>query len=114
MTNQQILQKAVQKAIDGGWKPWIVPLDKDMPTPQWAVRIMEMANWAEIIFNHEFAKALWGEELHENLPPQDPYGEERCPNCGHNDSIAAFCWQYHLQQLVVADDIFKYLEEHAL
>ena len=62
-----------------------------------------------VIFNHDFAKALWGE----------PYV---CSNCGkplnqHHEGVAGHSytvseWRYHLQQMVIAPDPIKYLGEH--
>lgn len=100
MTNQAILEKAIQKAIDGGWKQ-----DKYAVLDSWTD--------AGIIFNHEFAKGLWGEETHEAQLPLDPYDAEDCPKCkGTWWDTPHYCWQYHLQQMVVAEDPIKYLEEH--
>lgn len=98
MSRKQILEKAIKKAIDNGWKgvegitdaePY---LDNLLPV---------------LIFNHDFAKALWGEKLHANPVVTDlkTYAEGK-------DPIHLEKWQYHLQQLVIADDVFKYLEEN--
>lgn len=65
MTNKEILEKAIQKAIDGGWKV----TNSTMDTPE---KIMGWYaypdSWYDsysnlFIFNHDFAKALWGEEV---------------------------------------------------
>lgn len=104
MTNQEILEKAIQKAIDGGWRPinaWVSP----KTNYEWREREdyggyyilckkyihdkeSESYESAEqLIFNHDFAKALW----------QDPdYGT----------------WHHHLQNMVIAEDPIKYLGEN--
>jgi hypothetical protein len=103
MTNQQILEKAIQKAIDNGWqvprslsfmsnKEFLYYLD-DVTNPTTLKWLKFKCN--ELLFNHDFAKALWGEET----------------------SIAIsggtmFAWAYHLQQMVIADDPIKYLGEN--
>ena len=126
MTNKEILTKVIEKAIVGGWQiPFEEPLlgvsvetDDVEGTPQtdpyikfeldgshdWLVGI------PGIIFNHGFAKALWGNGLLTNgqvwlnklLSTSDDcylqFDGER--------------WQYHLQQMVIADDPIKYLGEH--
>ena len=107
MSNQEILEKAIQKAIDGGWQPkssrydihtvgkygyvrwrWsgmnVVPdFSTDRP---WSDQ-----DWYTVIYSHDFAKALWG----------DYSGVDSLPT-----------WQYHLRQMVISDDPIKYLEEN--
>lgn len=55
-SEKEILEKAIQKAIDNGWD---VPLHlKQENNPRgWRVKVYN-PTW-EIIFNHNFAKALW-------------------------------------------------------
>ena len=128
MTNQEILTKAIQKAIDGGWNIFGDPSMK-------VARVFEALaprGWGEyevyigpdgnrpyyicthsaLIFNHEFAKALWGEkpwciDCQENTV----CGRNNvCTNC--YERSCGLRWQYHLQQMVIADDPIKYLGEH--
>ena len=132
MTNKEILVKAIQKAIDGGWSCFGTDLER------WDWQIGEGTSWPlhmsftpnesvgmityisqvfdanRIIFNHDFAKALWGVSEHTTLPGIDSYGEEDCEHCEANiwDSIPHYCWQYHIQQMVIADDPIKYLGEN--
>lgn len=98
MSDGEVLEKAIQKAIDNGWDilsstersgfnvgpsyygGWFVQWSDD---PEDENTLIESD--IEVIFNHDFAKALWGEA------PKRPG------------------WQYHLQQMVVADDPIKYL-----
>lgn len=99
MTNQEILQTAIQKAIDGGWK--------DIESRERAIDGYKQGGVYGLIFNHDFAKSLFGDEV-------------ICGYCGvdcvldHHYDNKFENWQYHLQQLVISDDVFKYLEEHAL
>lgn len=55
---------------------------------------------AGLVYNHDFAKALWGEEEHTLHFPE---GEI------HRQSPV---WQYHLQQMVIAADPIQYLGMH--
>jgi hypothetical protein len=100
MTNQEILEKAIQKAIAGGWKPWWgddrlevdeTPYIKTYNDIYDEPGFMEFAH-EQVIFNHDFAKALWGEVPEKRVYP---YG-----------------WKQHLQRMVIADDPIKYLGEH--
>lgn len=121
MTNLEILTKAIQKAIDGGWVPK-TPDDETMDLPlktaqdvieYWDLDWKEM-DWPDtychIIFNHDFAKALWGEEL------------DYCMACERSHSCSADCdmgcgnctqgWKFHLMLMVIAEDPIKYLGEN--
>jgi len=115
MTNQQILERAIQKAVDGGWDVldkyeanqlnvqqdvfegnYVVAfLANDEPSGREILQ--HTFHWTEIIFNHDFAKALWGKSTfvhaihHKTGEPDFPL------------------WQYHLQQMVIAEDPIKYL-----
>lgn len=124
MTNQQILEKAMQKAIDGGWLPYFSSFDKEMAKDTLRFTTQEGASDVrflvetkgryyglggysltipEIIFNHDFAKALWG---------------IGCSDCGNPDAMTnpMGCgqpeWCVQLQQMVIADDPIKYLGEN--
>lgn len=94
MTNQQILEKAIQKAIDAGWQP---PLY--MQSPDW--RVKASYGHYDILFSRSFAKALWGEET-------------LSPNYGDMEMLSEpdYAWQHHLQQMVIAEDPIKYLGEN--
>lgn len=64
MTDQEILEKAIQKAIDGGWATdyeiksgiGICRKLKDSET-----YVADGTTKFDIIYNYEFAKSLWGE-----------------------------------------------------
>lgn len=99
MTGQQILTKAIQKAIEGGW-------DDEMANE------LELSNYVssyvhgdrsinDLIFNHQFAKALWGDTQKSVWI----VGDRPTPWIGHP-------WKLHLQQMVIADDPIKFLGEH--
>lgn len=123
MTHQQILEKAIQKAIDGGW---FYPTTK--------VKTFDDDGWIEfedhsitpsvfgdhlsnIIFNHDFAKALFGiypiVEAH-LVPPIDfePFQDRSTVEVMLYPTHRYELWKYHLQQMVIADDPIAYLGEH--
>lgn len=121
MTNEQILTKAIEKAIAGGWKVHThKPIDfgvrEDLVSLIEVPELVEIITEKEIIseptdtyayskndllFNKQFAQALWGEK-------QIWWGHENAPEARHE--IPAF--QYHLQQMVIADDPLEYLREN--
>lgn len=118
MTDQQILEKAIQKAIDGGFKFFPEGELKVQDSSDLDGIVFEFNTWpphwtvplSVIIFNHDFAKALWGEE---------PYSDNKTVNVSLKGGIVTEhkfstepAWQYHLQQMVIAKDPIKYLGEN--
>lgn len=121
MTNREILDKAINLAIAGGFG-WLHNYgvesrygelyDKKRVVEESYVieyRDKERVFYREIayqviIFNHDFAKALWGE---------DRYGKtlEGILNLTQRVMYAP-AWQVHLQQVVIADDPLAYLGEN--
>jgi hypothetical protein len=117
MTNEQILTKAIEKAIAGGWDFFgLIPHGSgryiwfNSPlSNRWDVRSadgvifsdnIEKTNHSyEIIFNHDFARAIWGDRSNiENWPSarEDDPGD----------------YLYHLREMVIADDPLAYLGAH--
>lgn len=103
MTRQEVLEKAIQKAIDGGWAA-----DSEGYTPDNLAKYMlsdslNNSGYAleTIIFNHDFAKALWGDSK---------------PTATRTDNTILldyhYGWDHHLQQMVIAEDPIKYLEDN--
>lgn len=123
MTNQQILTKAIQKAIDGGWDIYAF-MDAPGEGTQWYVSDDTSAlvlpygrgggnakSPESVIFNHDFAKALWGEEG----CPYDVYSNRKeASGTGGPDEdwYDGETWEFHLQQMVIAKDPIKYLGEN--
>lgn len=115
MDNQAILTKAITKAIEGGWKPtWVGYEDgyfKDdehhWPLVWQAKREPYISfKWESLIFNHDFAKSLWGDE--------DDVDTCEVVDMFEGDPSYKFieAWQYHLQNMVVSDDPIAYLGEN--
>lgn len=119
MTNQEILTKAIQKVAKS--KPELVPIDVtkidrieyfDGVVTYWSGH----QHWTFNIFNHEFAKALWGEE--ECKYCIEKYSDDKTPEThfahnidgDYNYEIPA--WQYHLREMVIAENPIKYLGEN--
>ena len=111
MTHEQILERAIQKAVDGGWSD--VLLDSWEWNP-WTKKLVEETYEQfdsrpvyAFIFNHDFAKALWGEaDKFTDKELQELY------HATHIDEVMWPTWKYHLQQMVIADEPIKYLGEH--
>jgi hypothetical protein len=116
MSKQEILEKAIQKAIDGGWSPLI---DENGYVPIMAWRLeqaftikwfadkdhtgTDLNFWQAIYVNHDFAKALWGKkEYIEGLYLGATFGD-------NDTKFYLPIWQYHLQMMVIAKDPIVYL-----
>ena len=118
MSDREILEKAIQKAIGAGWKqPCVVGvyrgLNHDVVTGElfacWQYKDLMPIVYSVtgLIFNHDFAKALWGEELvHETFVVPKELNERAA---GTSSLAIKPNWQYHLQQMVISADPIKYL-----
>lgn len=101
MTNEEILQKAIEKAEKNRFKN---PFSE-----------FELNEYYEVvIFSHEFAKAFWGEEKIKywsalgNLP-------SFCYECDmamtdYQVTNWPIAWKYHLSKMVLEKEPLKYLE----
>ena len=129
MTNKEILEKAIKKAIYGGFDAELK--DGWVASGNLHARTDGKAPY-DIIFSHQFAKALWGEELGITLSegqvdtPLNPEKEwTRYKDYANNANIKNWkdlylnawqfwmpLWAFHLQQMVIAEDPIKYLGEN--
>lgn len=92
MTNQAILEKAIKKAIKNGWAK------KEAESMLYTIgKLPSAAKF--IVFDQDFAKALWGEE------DLDKYVRIS----GSNQLVETVAWVHHLQQMMVAEDPIDYL-----
>ncbi len=121
MTNIEILAKAIQKAIDGGWKKpkngyniWLPVTSIDPYVILYEDYDSEIQyDYQAVIFNHDFAKSLWGEKDDEAPIYIDPVAPKDMVYFMQKVPIdAVILWQFHLQQMVIADDPIKYLGDN--
>ena len=121
MTDKEILQKAVIKAVKNGmiWGDW----DSQGFLEYWNSRdfedIIEEREHYKLIFSHEFAKAFWGdeklsegktldetyEELKEHYLDKDDFEFDWISECNPEEA-----WEYHLKQMVLEKEPLKYIE----
>lgn len=94
MDNQRILERAIQKALDNGWLP------ESLNRPE-IKQLFLSGPVRDYVFDHDFAKALWGEEVWTAF--SDFEG---------NEEVELYVWQYHLQQMVIVEDSIKYLGDN--
>lgn len=123
MTNQEILEKAIQKAIDNKWGmfgfvdryyiDWIV----DWPTRTFRIRTRISKNGYDfegydvyrLIFNHELAKALWGDT---NIEVYGGLWTRGMPKPTTIELHHVPAYLHQLQQMVISDDPIRYLGKH--
>lgn len=124
MSNKEILERAIAKAIEGGW---LGISDKgykfegiEFEDSHWQRRISVYAwsseregwhftNYLSIVFNHDFAKALWGEEP----APMEIWQEVGIgtPKYRTEQKTVAYAenWRIRLMEMVIAEDPIAYL-----
>lgn len=117
MTDQEILTKAIEKAIAGGWFDvaglngftiWspVNAYDTLIILEERESHEKRQYNYQAVIFNHDFAKALWGE----TKPLEN--GEYPPEVIMYKGKPMWHPWKHHLQNMVIADDPIAYLAEN--
>lgn len=111
MNENKILEKAIRKAMEGGYPYTIHTITWPSSLGTQTVYTRRGGISEISIFDHDFAKALWGEEERDSLE------ESKAKGVTINDKGLAYTvkrrgWQYHLQQMVIAEDPVKYLGEN--
>jgi hypothetical protein len=116
MNDEDILIKALKKALDNG-----CPLPPNGKLKYKGDGIMELVNDAGLlnlsIFNKDFAKSLWGEEMIEfeevaasGWDGNDENGEPMFDD--YNETLWKPAWETHLMKMVTSKDPIKYLGDH--
>lgn len=110
MSDKETLEKAIAKAVDGGWDFW-GQINAD--GFEWHVdggqfdqlSVMTLLGGGlfyhhptSVIYDHDFVAAIWPEEMYINLA-----GEYNADNPE---------WKWHLQRMVVAEEALKYLADY--
>lgn len=122
MTDSETVEKAIKIAIGNGWQPIETIEGSDVVIQQWQGHgMLEVCfykdsyehnpmKWVRelegIIYNHDFAKALWGVEEVDHFDLVD------LDNGGKTSTVTKPIWHYHLQKMVVADDPIGYLRDN--
>ena len=107
MTNEQILKKAIEKAVRRGFK-----FEHNLQATQY-----NFYYYADI-FSHDFVKAFWGEELVCDMCGKKEFSGStdcidwcKCITPSGSSSVSQPNWQYHLQQMVLEKEPLKYLKK---
>lgn len=115
---EETLTAAVTKASKNGWL-CPVPNFKEVEYHGGTAPVclrgegMHVMALNSLLYDHDFAKALWGEypDIEVHMMPVIDFGitEGRTITAIANPTHNYKKWQYHLQQMVIADDPIKYL-----
>ncbi|MGW5074042.1 hypothetical protein [Rhodococcus sp. NPDC004095] len=105
MSDREVLERAIQIAIDGGWTLYA--------GAGASYAVQDAFNFGRvecIIFNRDFAMALWGTQS-EALDYIDGIYVD---GDGEDSAAPVYvrCYEKHLMQMVIADDPVKYLGEN--
>jgi len=123
MTNEQILKKAIEKAVKNGFSfvDWLNNRNDSLIKAELALGMVEssLMEWAEaIIFSHQFALAFWAsqEEVYRCDCSDDFwYGHKFCSKCGKKlkkvKRFDDYFWKKHLKIMVLEENPIKYLEQ---
>lgn len=114
MTQAEKLEALVRKAAGQSWvypgKEIGLDLDRDMRFSDnrmiWTGD--DWWSWQEIIFNHGFARALFGDGPNCAYCGFGPHMMHPRP-CIEGSNIWPYLWEHHLQQAVVSDDPIDYM-----
>lgn len=106
MTNEQMLTELIELAVKNGFtlgiNAWI-PCGSEL---EFLLKDYERPSEIELLFNHEFAKAVFEDDDHKII-------REGISGIGFNYPLEK-TWQYHLQQLAITPEAerIKYAWEH--
>jgi hypothetical protein len=113
MSDKEVLEKAIQKAIDNGCKGTMSEQAKSIAWEDVSLLIDPSFNVhglsiPMIKYNHHFAKALWGKQ---KVSDMDTTGDTIMLYDGL-DVVIAENWKVNLRSMVIAEDPIRYLSEN--
>ena len=116
---ERIVQKAIRKALQQGWFPDFVELDSQslFSVGRTAIYYRDKeglrvqffnGSFNDILFNQDFAKALWGEEtVCRNCGTRYVRNMKTCCLPGNKYKFVVPAWHYHLYQILFLSEIGK-------
>ena len=115
MTNEQILKKAILKAVKGGWKEPIDIKPSKSGGIDYNIFLASINCVPPCIYNHDFAKAFWGDEEFGWFSGYNEWSKFEKRDLREDSDLTELRlkeWQYHLQQLVLREEPLKYIEKY--
>ncbi len=129
MTNSQVLQQAIERAIEGGWDVFGTENHQidvfvattatrddednyyyDAPHNGLFLDVRRNGYWSvdEIVFDHDFARALFGELASYD----DMIKLIKHPSLDPIKASTVEPWKYHLMALALSSDRISYLKDY--
>jgi len=104
MSNEEILKKAIEKAVKNGWK-----LSNFKFNDRTIRFFLSGTDWFAIIFSHDFLKAIFGEKIIKVVQitgTKNKYGDSQW------EYVNKIEWQHHGCEMVLEENPLKYLEKY--
>ena len=123
MKKEEIFKKAIKKAKTNGYNKAYIGVGGIYITPKSLEYTLDLsiAEIYSIIFSHDFAKALWSEEIKCNTCDLEQKKHKitesghfyECSNCGVlvEGEYCDESWKNHLSKMVLEKDPLKYIEK---
>lgn len=113
MTNEEILQRVIAKAVKNGVKTEYPLLYRDRSNGDGLDDLLVDDEYYRIIFQHDFAKAFWGDKeqchkIHKRAVMIHYCSASGCDGSGLNSDTG---WQHHLQMMVLEEEPLLYLKK---
>lgn len=110
MNNEEILTRAIKTAVANGWDGLSSSEHLLKHPAHFAQWVLDSKNIERYIFNHDFAKALWG-EMPVGFKDIELTDYKRDEPIQHPDGYLKN-YERHLQRMVIASDPIAYLGDN--
>lgn len=100
MTDKEVIKKCIEIALENGWSP--------TAKEKFYVINFKWLYFNYIIFNHKFAKSLFGYNL--TMCNACDRHHETLSDCDAGIGNDLFNWQWHLKQLATSENRIEYLK----
>lgn len=104
MTQSEKLEALIERAVEGSWDAENYIAWKNGNRENILAALVRDEVWKQFIFNHDFAKALFGDDT---VYVADILESPTEGDAGWQESLNS--WEYHLQQAVIDSDPVDYL-----
>ena len=126
MTDEEILKKAIEKAVGNGWGTFKEVKDLGLAIIRFPDKDTIVMNWEDtgysyhtcsIIFSHDFAKAFWGngkwkyELCGKEYEDEEDIHKNECKDWDCRNRKWVIDWECGLTQMVLEKDPIQYLEQ---
>lgn len=115
MNNKEILEKAIKLAVDNGFNHNDQTLIRASKYGIYWKRPNEKNEYYQevpsLIFNHDFAKAIWGSRTL-NALTGEKFVAKKLPEGLIETVYVDFAWEYYLQNMVISEDPITYLGDN--